>query len=206
MYQLCISSKMVYMNNTQFGAMCLIFMFKEACVRLFWNVFKLSLSDNTRHYRERALPSKWKMKWNEILRSIMAQCRPIRVGESPLLTGWIFEPILYKPETWNLLLRGQEKCRTASLMILSPLALSLLQMVKRCVVGGCSNVASATVALHNWPSNHFVGGKWNAFVRTTRSDFSGRHKSPVICSDHFKVSVSVLQHRLEFLFEVYSVP
>ena len=63
-----------------------------------------------------------------------------------------------------------------------------VQMVRRCVVGGCSNVGSKTTALHKWPAEKYVAGKWNSFVKSTRVDFKGQHKAPVICSDHFVVS------------------
>jgi hypothetical protein len=67
--------------------------------------------------------------------------------------------------------------------------LLLLQMVVRCVVGGCSNdSASPLVTLHKWPDKPYVAGKWNKFVADSRQDWKGLHKRPSICSDHFKVS------------------
>ena len=73
-------------------------------------------------------------------------------------------------------------------------------MVKRCVVGGCSNVPSPGIALHNWPTDKYMAGKWNGFIKSTRSDFKGHHKAPVVCSEHFTVSLLVLQHFLSFRF------
>jgi hypothetical protein len=64
----------------------------------------------------------------------------------------------------------------------------LLQMVQRCVVGGCNNVKTSAIALHKWPGNDYYAGKWNKFVDKSRSDWKGLHKIPTICSDHFQVS------------------
>ncbi|KAL3854921.1 hypothetical protein ACJMK2_028654 [Sinanodonta woodiana] len=63
-------------------------------------------------------------------------------------------------------------------------------MVKRCIVGGCSNTKREGVSLHSFPTNPVSRNQWIKQIRTTRRDWteptSDRRDSQVVCSDHFK--------------------
>ena len=60
-------------------------------------------------------------------------------------------------------------------------------MVKRCVVGGCSNSTADKVSVHLFrKDNPSQRRKWDAFVKTTRKDWKGASDYSVICGAHFK--------------------
>ena len=59
-------------------------------------------------------------------------------------------------------------------------------MPKRCVVGGCSNVAAPGVPVHVWPKNDKLAKKWDKFVRLKRADWiKGIPGMSTICGEHF---------------------
>ena len=59
-------------------------------------------------------------------------------------------------------------------------------MPKRCVVGGCSNVAAPGVPVHVWPKNDKLAKKWDKFVRLKRADWTkGIPGMSTICGEHF---------------------
>jgi hypothetical protein len=60
-------------------------------------------------------------------------------------------------------------------------------MVKRCVLGGCSNASGDGVPLFGWPDNSTTSKQWDAFVMTTRKDWvlgQGK-KHHQGCAHHF---------------------
>ncbi|XP_062603026.1 uncharacterized protein LOC134264758 isoform X2 [Saccostrea cucullata] len=59
-------------------------------------------------------------------------------------------------------------------------------MVRRCVVGGCSNT-NINSSLHEFPSDLNVRKKWDRFVSSTRKDWKRGVDTSVICGDHFIV-------------------
>ena len=59
-------------------------------------------------------------------------------------------------------------------------------MPKRCVIGGCSNVASPAVPMHVWPRNEKLAKKWDKFARIRRADWTkGTPGVSNICFEHF---------------------
>lgn len=59
-------------------------------------------------------------------------------------------------------------------------------MVKRCVVGGCSNSTADKVSVHQFPKDPLQRQKWDAFVKTTRKDWKTGNQHSIICGAHFK--------------------
>lgn len=45
-------------------------------------------------------------------------------------------------------------------------------MVKRCIVGGCSNTKREGVSLHSFPTNPGSRKQWIKQIRTTRKDWT----------------------------------
>lgn len=61
-------------------------------------------------------------------------------------------------------------------------------MVKRCVIGRCSNTIDEA-SMHIWPTqNPGICKKWDAFVKHTRSDWTAGKKGSVICGEHFSIT------------------
>lgn len=59
-------------------------------------------------------------------------------------------------------------------------------MVKRCVLGGCTNTNQSDVSVHTFPADPHLKKKWDNFVSLTRSDWrGGRSGLSVICGAHF---------------------
>jgi len=61
----------------------------------------------------------------------------------------------------------------------------LPSMVKRCVVGGCSNSNLSGATVHVLPSDPVVRKKWEKFVKRTRKGWSASSTS-VVCGSHFQ--------------------
>ena len=49
---------------------------------------------------------------------------------------------------------------------------SKFNMVKRCVMGGCSNSHLDGVSIHQFPKDPKLAAKWDRFVRLTRKDWT----------------------------------
>ncbi|XP_070567634.1 uncharacterized protein [Ptychodera flava] len=61
-------------------------------------------------------------------------------------------------------------------------------MVKRCVVGGCSNSSlEGRYSFHTFPTNRLLRLKWDKFVKLTRKDWKTGNTGNVICGAHFRV-------------------
>ena len=56
-------------------------------------------------------------------------------------------------------------------------------MVRKCVVGGCSNTEMPT---HIWPSDGATSQAWKCFVESTRSDSFTIGRPSAICALHFE--------------------
>ena len=69
------------------------------------------------------------------------------------------------------------------------------QMVRRCVVGGCSNSFSDKVVLHSWPKNPAVARRWDTFVKLTRKDWTTGNKHSCLCSVHFNLDLYKNYHQ-----------
>lgn len=59
-------------------------------------------------------------------------------------------------------------------------------MVKRCVVGGCSNSSQDKVSVHQYPKEQAIRQKWDAFVKSTRKDWKSGNDHSIVCGAHFK--------------------
>jgi hypothetical protein len=63
-------------------------------------------------------------------------------------------------------------------------------MVKRCVLGGCSNKSGDGVPLFGFPDHAVTSKKWDGFVITTRKDWKlgqgSKHNQ--VCALHFEPS------------------
>ncbi|XP_070545818.1 zinc finger protein 37-like isoform X2 [Ptychodera flava] len=58
-------------------------------------------------------------------------------------------------------------------------------MVKRCVLGGCSNSNLDGISIHMFPRDNFYRKKWDDFVRLTRKDWDCSTNASVLCGAHF---------------------
>ncbi|XP_041365254.1 THAP domain-containing protein 10-like [Gigantopelta aegis] len=75
-------------------------------------------------------------------------------------------------------------------------------MVKRCIVGGCSNIKADGFSLHAFPTDAAVRKLWVNAIKTTRKDWTGRNvrdrgDSQVVCSGHFTFDSFELTCRLK---------
>lgn len=62
-----------------------------------------------------------------------------------------------------------------------------VNMVKRCVAGGCGNSATTDISLHYFPVNAEIRDAWTTAVKQTRDGWDGPTKHSVLCSEHFPV-------------------
>ncbi|MED6239684.1 hypothetical protein ATANTOWER_009639 [Ataeniobius toweri] len=76
-------------------------------------------------------------------------------------------------------------------------------MVKRCIAGGCSNTATATVSLHYFPEEKKIRAAWIRAVKLTRDRWPGPTKYSQLCSEHFSANCFVEQTS-EFAREMMS--
>lgn len=59
------------------------------------------------------------------------------------------------------------------------------KMVRRCIVGGCSNTTRDGISLHKFPSNTLRRRQWILEVKKTRADWKEPSAFSEVCSDHF---------------------
>uniref|UniRef100_A0A1X7V7Y2 THAP-type domain-containing protein n=1 Tax=Amphimedon queenslandica TaxID=400682 RepID=A0A1X7V7Y2_AMPQE len=58
-------------------------------------------------------------------------------------------------------------------------------MVRRCIVGGCSNTTRDGISLHKFPSNILTRKQWIPEVKKTRANWKKPSAFSEVCSDHF---------------------